>query len=336
MLYVFLNSLRSSQNILDYTYKNMIWFLETIASPIVIIYWFKKEFEFYTIAKIYVITGLIASLVSIFLLLNPSINNYVRSSLISYSGVDILIYENIRGYGIAEGLLGPYALIQGIILCISFYKMTSKPIYTITTIPIIISIAINARTGLLAIPIGIVMLIILCKFSFKVILLFLGLIISSFYFVNTNYFIENYIDNAMFIISAFDNLNGNLDTGATETLLYDELFKPSSLFDFFFGTSKFGPNDYVSDNGYFYLLWYGGVSFLLVNLLFIYFLFNRLLKNDHDKYITVIMFMLLFLFNSKWNYFFVPSGLFRLIGLYYVYKIVETSQINTRPKNLIH
>jgi hypothetical protein len=330
IFFTILNSVRAGENFLEYPYKNFIWFIETFAAPVVIIHWFKKEFESFEITTLYVIVGFIASLISIFLLFNPTINSYVQNSLISYSGVDFLNYENIRGYGIAEGLLGPYALVQGIMLCIAFYKIKSKSIYFITLLPIIASIALNARTGLLAIPVGMIMLLLMFKFNIKVLSFFLVLFSIIFGIINSDYFIENYTENVKFILAAVDNLNGNLDSGATETLLYDDFFKPASFFELFFGTSQFGPNGINSDNGYFYLLWFGGLTFLLINLSFIFYLFHRLYHADNNKYLPLVMFLLLLLFNAKWNYFFVPSGIFRLIGLYYVFVIHKyySSKIN--------
>lgn len=329
IIFTFLNSIRSGGNFLEYPYKNFIWFIETFAAPVVIIHWFKKDLESFDITSLYVIVGFIASLISIFLLFNPTINSYVRTSLISYSGVDFLNYENIRGYGIAEGLIGPYALVQGIILCIGFYKIKSKSIYLITLLPIIVSVAINARTGLLAIPVGIIMILLMFKFNIKVLSLFLILFSIIFGILNTDYFIENYTENIKFILAAVDNLNGNLDSGATETLLFDDFFKPDSFFELFFGTSKFGPNGINADNGYFYLLWFGGLTFLFFNLSFIFYLFYRLYYTDNNKYLPLIMFILLLLFNAKWNYFFVPSGIFRLIGLYYVFVVHKYYSLKT-------
>ena len=152
--------MRSDTIQLTQSYLFLIWFLESIYAPIVLFYLFHNEFKKYKWDKIILIVGSIASLITILLIYNPELNEYVRYSLIQSSAVFNDEYEFIRGYGFAEGLRGTYAMIQGLILGICLYSISKNWLNIFVFLIILISIAFNARTGLVTLPISI--LIILC------------------------------------------------------------------------------------------------------------------------------------------------------------------------------
>lgn len=326
MIYVFIISLRTFVGLFELPYMNLIWFFESIIFPVILIYLFNNEFEKYGLEIFLVITGTLASIVSVILLFKPDWNDFVRNSLINYSAVDIERYLEVRGFGIAEGLIGSYAMIQGIILGMCFYIVSKNILFVIPALLLLISIAFNARTGLLAVPISILLLVVTGKFNFRWIVTFGFISLFIIYLFNTNsLFIENNMQSVIWIFSGLDEVvagfEGDFSNGATATLLQEERFSPSSIFDYFFGTAQFGPNMARVDNGYFLTLWHGGVLNMLIILLFLGFMFYRLWRIDKNKYFILLLFVLLLVYNVKWNFLFVPSGISRLIGLYYVWNI---------------
>lgn len=322
--------MRTGVGLFEMQYLYVVWFVESIVAPIILLKWFRKEFEEFGVEKLLVYVGALASIVSIFLLLRPELNNFVRNSLISYSGADIERYELVRGFGIAENLLGSYAMIQGIILAICLMLLSRNSWFALPVIPLIISIAFNARTGLFSIPVALILLFVTGRITFKVlasVTLFVVFLILVFTTQNT--FLENNAETINWLVAGFevisDNFSGDFSSGAAGTLIQDEKFVPTNILEFFFGMAELGPDATRADNGYYYVLWYGGVVFLLLLLIYIGFMFYRLYRIDSNKYMPLMLFMLLLIFHVKWNYLFAPSGIFRLIGLYYVYQCMKAN-----------
>ncbi len=326
IIYSFLNSFRTGVGLFVMQYQYILWFIESIFVPIILIKWFSKDIYKFGINSILVFVGSFAALVTIFLILNPEINDFVRNSLISYSSHDNERYELVRGFGIAENLLGSYAMTLGMILAICLMLLAQNIWFVIPVIPVIVSIAFNARTGLISIPVAFILLFATGKFTFKlfaVVTLFLLFLTNIF--TTQNSFFDNHAETINWWIEGIDdisdNLGGDFSVGATGTLLLDEKFDYDkvSVLEFLFGVAQFGPNNSRVDNGYYYILWFGGVFFLLLFLLYLSYMFYHLYKLDTNRYMPWMLFLLLLFFQIKWNYFFVPSGIFRLVGLYYVY-----------------
>lgn len=329
----FILSLRTGTGLFSQQYLHFIWFIETFVAPLLIIRVFNEELLKLDIIQVLVITGAIGAFISVLLILNPAINDYVRNTLISYSGANIERFEFVRGYGIAENLLGSYSMIQGILMGLLFYLISGNIWYTLFLFPYVISIAFNARTGLLSIPISIILLLLFRKFSFR----FLKIIISTgiilfVFFQSDNEFIEKNQETFNWLLSGYeiliDNINGDFSSGATATLVEEEKFEPANFIEFTFGTGYYGDNNGSYDNGYYHMLWYGGFLFLSIQLLITFFMFYRLVKIDSVKYIPFLFFILLLFFNIKWTYLVLPSGISRLIGFYYVWKCVSKERLN--------
>jgi hypothetical protein len=327
MIYLFINSLRTLVGPFEHSYITLVWFFESIVFPIFFIFLFKNELEKFGLENLLIITGTLASLVSIILLLNPGWNYFVRNSLIYYSAIDLEGYLEVRGYGIAESLFGSYAMIQGIILGICLYLIRKSIVFFVPVLPLIIAIAFNARTGLFAIPISLLLLVFTGRVNLRWIVIFGFCSVLIFYLFNfNNSFIENNEQTFNWIFSGFDEVVASFTgdfgfSGSTATLLQEETFIPNNVFEFFFGTAQVGPNNEPVDNGYFRTLWFGGGVNLLLLLVFFGFMFYRLWRIDRNKYYILLLFVSCLFYNLKWNFLFVPSGISRLIGLYYVWNI---------------
>jgi hypothetical protein len=339
IFYSIFSATRSEVGLLNLPYLLFIWFVESIYLPIVLVKFFENEFYRYKWDKLFITIGTTAAFITILLIFNPSINNYVRYTLIQTSGSEFDEYSLIRDFGIADGLRGSYSMIQGLILGLCFFELRRNSKYVLLIFPILISIAFNARTGLLALPVSILLLVFNLKLNFRLIIIFLILIVFVFNFESLfSSFISNNQETFNWLQSGYEefvsSLLGEGSGVASETLFIDEKFKPANTFNFLFGTGNFGPTAGRVDNGYYYFLWFGGWIFMIIILVFVFYMFFRLLRIENEKYYVYLFFSLLLIFTIKSNYLFNPSGISRLIGLYYVYKILNHIA-NVKKDNLL-
>lgn len=328
VIYSFFSSLRSEVALFTQAYLYIVWFIESIYLPIVIFVVFKKVIDKYQWDKLLITVGVIAAGITIILIFNPSLNNFVRYTLIQTSGKELDEYALIRDFGFADGLRGVYPMTQGLILGLCLFAIRKSIWYALLILPLVVSIAFNARTGLLALPISLILLLVHFKFNIKVILVF-----ASFFFLilNSALIFDSFISNNQ---ETFDwlsigyeeviaNLKGDRTGVASETLLVNEKFISPNTISLLFGTGNFGPSLVRVDNGYYYYLWFGGWVFMSIIFLFLLYTFMRLNRIEKEKYYPYLFFSLLLIYTVKSNYLFNPSGMSRVIGLYYVYRILS-------------
>lgn len=340
IFYSILSSLRSEVGLFTQAYLYIIWFVESIYLPIVIFIVFKKEIDKYQWDKLLITIGAISAVISIILIFNPSLNNFVRYTLIQTSGNESDQYALIRDFGFADGLRGAYPMTQGIILGLCLFAMRKNIWYALLILPLIVSIAFNARTGLLAIPVSLLLLLVHFKFNLRVILVFTTLILVG---LNLTLLFPSFISNnqetfdwlSIGYDEAVANFQGERTGHASETLLIEEKFEPPNILSLFFGTGNFSKGLGRVDNGYYYLLWFGGWVFMSINLLFALYTFLRINRVEKQKYYPYLFFSLLLIFTVKSNFLFNPSGISRLIGIYYVYKILSIKTVMTQKNNFI-
>lgn len=340
VIYSFLSSLRSEAGWFTQAYLYLIWFLESIYLPIFIFVVFKKVIDKYQWDKLLITVGVIAAGITIVLIFNPSLNSFVRYTLIQTSGEESDGYAFIRDFGLAEGLRGTYAMTQGLILGACLFALRHSVWYAIMILPLIVSIAFNARTGLFAIPIGLILLLVHFKFNFRVIIVF-----ASFFLLILNFasifdsFIANNEETFYWLSKGYEeviaNLRGDRTGVAYENLLIDEKFMPYNTISLLFGTGNFGPGVGRVDNGYYYYLWFGGWIFMSIKCLFLLYTFIRINRIEKEKYYPYLFFILLLIFTVKSNYLFNPSGMSRLIGFYYVYRILSYKSSIKEENNFI-
>jgi hypothetical protein len=165
----------------------------------------------------------------------------------------------------------------------------------------------------------------------------------SLFFLNFALIFDSFISNNQetfdWLSSGYEvvmaSLQGDISVGATQTLLVDEKFMPSNLTSLLFGTGNFGPSIGRVDNGYYYYLWFGGWIFMSIIFLFLLYTFIRFSRIERIKYYPYLFFTLLLIFTIKSNYLFNPSGMSRVIGLYYVFRILSNSNATKEESNFI-
>jgi hypothetical protein len=340
VIYSFLRSLRSEVGLFTQEYLYIVWFVESIYLPIVIYFVFKKDIDTYHWAKLLLTVGVLAAGITIILIFNPSLNAFVRYTLIQTSAEELDGYDLVRDFGLAEGLRGTYPMTQGLILGMCLFALRRSVWYALMILPLFVSIAFNARTGLLAIPISLILLLVHFKFNFRVILVFASLFLLILNFASIfDSFISNNQETFDWLSIGYEeliaNLQGDKTGGASETLLIDEKFMPSNTISLLIGTGNFGPSVGRVDNGYYYYLWFGGWIFMSIKFLFLLYTFIRINRIEKEKYYPYLFFFLLLIYTVKSNYLFNPSGMSRLIGFYYVYLILSYKTSIKEENNFI-
>jgi hypothetical protein len=340
VIYSFLSALRSEVGLFAQVYLYLVWFIESIYLPIVIFVVFKKVIDKYQWDKLLITVGVIAAVITILLIFNPSLNGFVRYRLIQTSAEELDGYALVRDFGLADGLRGSYPMTQGLILGLCLFALKRSVWYALLILPLVISIAFNARTGLFAIPVSLILLLVHFKFNFRVILVLasLLLLILNFTLIFDSFIAKN--EETFYWLSkgyeeVIANLMGDRTGVAYETLLVDEKFMPYNSISLLIGTGNFGPSVGRVDNGYYYYLWFGGWIFISIIFLFLLYTFIRINRIEKEKYYPYLFFFLLLIYTVKSNYLFNPSGMSRLIGFYYVYRILSYKTSINEENNFI-
>jgi hypothetical protein len=340
VIYSFLSALRSEVGLFTQAYLYIVWFIESIYLPIVIFVVFKKLIDKYQWDKLLITVGVIAAGITIILIFNPSLNVFVRYRLIQTSAEELDGYALVRDFGLADGLRGAYPMTQGLILGLCLFALRRSVWYALLVLPLVISIAFNARTGLFAIPVSLILLLVHFKFNFRVILVFASLLLLILNFALIfDSFIANNEETFYWLSKGYEEVIANLlgdRTGvAYETLLVDEKFMPYNTISLLIGTGNFGPSVGRVDNGYYYYLWFGGWIFISIIFLFLLYSFIRINRIEKEKYYPYLFFFLLLIYTVKSNFLFNPSGISRLIGFYYVYRILSYKTSIKEENNFI-
>lgn len=331
IIYASLTVIRGDLSLLYIPYSHFIWFMECVFLPLVLVIWFRKELAQHDWEKWVVIIGFIAALITLILILHPEWNEFVRTSLISYSLADSSEWW-FRGFGIAEGLAGSYGIIQGIILGICLYMLSRHVLYAVPIIPILLSIAFNARTGFIAVAISLLLIIIQRRFSIRLASVVIGVALIIVYILdNEADFIYKNLTTIEWAISSFTQTGDFASGNASEDsvfhfLLKENFFIPQSTVGWLLGDGTLGPYGTKSDNGYSNQLMFGGIFYMLLLLGFFAYMYVRLSKKNSKGFYPAFFLIVLLIVNIKYNCLFVPDGVFRLFSFYYVLSITRQSK----------
>lgn len=284
------------------SYSLFIYLIETTILPIFLIEWVCDDNKI-KIIPLLLDVGFAASLISIFLLFTPNINDYVLGSVITLPIEDN--NEWTRCFGLAEGLTSSYGVIQGILASLALLLLEKNSIkYLVYFITLSISAMINARTGLVPIIFTIGYKFIYCivhrKFTFPLyvgIIWTIGIIIASY--LSTK-FEETYKYITLFFTATFDYL---IKGEANDYYASIDRFlqMPNSLFVTIFGEGKtlFGADVNSSDIAYVNQIFTGGLVYLVGLLIIQYKIFKVLYQNITSKYISILLLLTALIINFK-------------------------------------
>ena len=285
-----------------------------------------------------IITGIVGALISVFSLLNPSINLFIK-------GIQVLsefsMESDFRSFGLAEGLTFSYGISQAIILCLLIINSKKRMLFLLFTPLFIVSSLFNARTGIIIVVLILVYAIIAFRriklLIFLIALLFVISILSDQLIIlldNDKSF--DWINNFYLEIGDLFTGSTNADYNTTQTLFVDMVVLPSNTIEWIFGSgqSLFLSYSNSTDVGFFLQLNYGGLVFTGMLLILVLMIFFKTFKEKESRWFSVLFLISFFIANMKGD--FIPStGAFRLLFfvylclLYYNKKtmFVETNKI---------
>lgn len=267
--------------------------------------------------------GLIASVISCYLIVNPEANYQMNNEILRTSSW--LQEVKFRGFGFASMLSFAYGITQGIICAIAIYflsqeKKVFKRLFLVLAIIIfLISIFVNARIGIF--PVFIILFyFIIIKRKVK-----LSLFIAIFVFALTQINYESdYVDvktikYALDFFSETDKLISGSNEKTTFDILLEMIIFPSNIKDLIFGSgySLFGKLNKSSDIGYILQIWFGGIIYLSLLLSLVVLMAKKIVKIKNYNWFLYLFLGTILVCNIK-GYFISNNSAFRLLILIYV------------------
>lgn len=278
-------------------------------------------------------TSFMAALFSVILLVSPDFDNLYKSfSLDSVYETYKNFEVRYRGYGISENLTFTYSIIMGMFCGYSIILLRKNYLYFFPLVIFILATVLNARIGLVSIFI-ILMYLILIKVDFRILSRFVLLLIASticlilyLKYMDINLNQVKFSANIDWVMEFFLDILGKTEN-STLLILFDKfiIVPDKSLIEFLFGTgvSLFGLESKSSDVGYVLQLYYGGIIFLLLILIFMYYCFFRILKILGIKHWYSSFFILIILISNIKGFIFAATPGGRLLFFLYMYFIVK-------------
>jgi len=310
------------------------WFAECIAVPLLFVSIAKRHFLQTRYDAWLCIVACIAAVFSIVVFLNPPLSDLASRVLNVDDGSDGYLVNDllIRGFGVASGLRGDFAMTQAFATGTALYLSTRHVGWTLAIPILVTSAAINARTALFAIPVALVVPGLPLRFRLGAAIVAVVAIALGVGLIRRTADSDGRLaPTASWIVSGVEEVQSGASSGAFEVLFRESDFLPVSIREWAFGTGKPSPPGRADrvDNGYHYTLWYGGWVVLGAQIAVNLQLFGRLLKGAPNPYLPVLFFLLLFAFSVKWSYLCAPNSMTRAIGITYAATLLLPSAGST-------
>lgn len=288
------------------------------------------------IIRAIMIVSAIASSITMLCIFFPSFDSYVRNGLIQYEEEHYL-YENLRrGYGIATALTSHYGYIQGTVIAICpFFLKENK--WFIFFIPfIILSILVNARTGILIAMWGIM---VHSYISSKKVALPLVILVSIVYYflVDIMTALNFNAESIAWILDFNDQMEdistGDFSGGAASRMLGDMIVWPSNFVEWLMGKGVVLYRNSMSaehtDIGWFIQLNYGGLFYLFILYPTFVIMAKRLIRYNLKNFMIVLAGAILIV-NTKSSIFPSTGELALLMLLYFILILDKLRQFGIR------
>lgn len=272
----------------------------------------------------------------------PEIQRIIVDRIISFGGTEAYNYwATLRMFGFSNGLFFITPILQAMIaVAMFFYSSNHGKKYILLGLLFIASAVINARTSLIVLAIGLILLIFVGKFSTKqriVLILFVVFTIIAFFGILLPYLETASPATYVWLMDGMDEISGFLH-GNKESGYFSYLFDarryviPDDIFEFMFGTGSgimVGRNNLQSDVGYINDIWRIGILGLLV-LYFHVFSCIWKIKQNKNKLLDFLGLYLLTTFivaNFKGQIFNMNGVLNLTIIMYLVFGATEKEQM---------
>lgn len=283
--------------------------------------------------------AILGSLISFYLILNPESAFYFKSELLKYPEnlVDKLVY---RGYGLSDGLLFSYPVIQGFSLSFILLGFYRSKAYYFFILFLFVSIIVNARSGFVPILVAIMILLF---YNFKNIIkilivggVFVLLTFDIFsQFLEENEMLKTATEWSMTSFEIIEDFFSGKKTENVDVLLSDMIIWPEDFLTWIIGSGNYLFTGFskTTDIGYLLRLNYGGVIYILIFIFLWLYMALRLYRIN--KIMTLLLFLSLLYLNFKGDFFIVnpASRFFFLIYVICVLNHNAFKKIVNSPKN---
>lgn len=317
-------------------YTMFVWLLETTLIPIYLINRLFVKYNLSLLGSLLPIS-IIAACISLFLLINPSINDFVLGGIIEKP------YENNLGvwsrcFGIAEGLTNSYGIIQGVFASVCLLKGRESAKYYLFAILISLSVIINARTGI--IPIAMTLLyVVLNSIKGGQIKFFVLIAFSTILILNIVVKYEEEISSTIsyvtvFFTSTYDYLIKGETGDDYYSYLEGFIHFPQSIAGVLFGEGRtmFGDKNMGSDIGYVNQIYTGGLVYLMTLITVQIRIYGKIYRRCKEHFFVVLLFITAFVINFKGITFCISEGFSRFVMLLYFVLLYNKIHPNNQIK----
>lgn len=327
LFYVLLHTLFGGYS--PYVRHYLVAFVELFIVPYFIVSFFSKFILFNEKNTVRYILDLavIGALISSACVFFPGINQFVYSNFEIGESVIKDVTDLFRGFGISEDLEGSYGMLQGIFMALLILNLKDYKKDVLILPFLLISVLLNARTGLIISLVGIIV-VLFAQSNFKK-LIRLGIVIAvvSLLIFNFYYLFNLNEDSISFVTRFFDEFvtmseNKSMDDTTAGILFGRMMIFPKDVFAWVFGTGInlfLMPTGKNSDIGYIIQLNYGGLIYICLLFSFV-FLTVRYIKRSFSFELAILLIVALAIANLKGNIFPI-SGFLRLMMFVYMISV---------------
>lgn len=269
----------------------------------------------------------IGSMISTACVVSPELNNYIKFSLVS-TPVGSFLYENpFRGFGISEALTYSYGIVQGFILAVGLLYIKENKWLLLFVPFILLSIMVNARTGLVVAALGLVFY----TLSNKAMPVLLSIAVTLGLLIYLLPILGGYLDSetVKWIDDFFKEFTvmfkeGEME-GTTAGTLSDTTNKwPPSILSWIIGRGYYlflaRPGMPHFDGGFFLHLNHGGLVYMFIWFKLLYYMSKRMKICVCNRYLILLMIATFFVAHFKGDFLSNTGGI-RLFFLFYFYTV---------------
>ena len=268
--------------------------------------------------------GFVASLISCLALFVPGFNMFLRQIQLEIKGGISEEQMAFRFFGLAINLSSAYGYMQGLMASLCLLRLDkSHKRYALYFLTMIISVIINARTGLVPIFFTVLYMVVKATLKCKIGQLFKLTIASAFAFVSASFIIRQLPEVTDFVMDFFDQLSAMFlegESGLEKTEYVTMLKFPETTSGFIFGEGRslYGAGAWISsDIGYVNQIFLGGIIFAGALILYEIVLYRQILKFSKEKVFSTIFFFSILVFNYKGFNFYAGGAYIKVWMLYY-------------------
>ncbi|MEM8719522.1 MAG: hypothetical protein AAGE84_09465 [Cyanobacteria bacterium P01_G01_bin.39] len=310
----------------------------------------KLKFTLANLLSSLVIIATIQSLIAIIMLLLPNLRMFVLTTVLNYDPSDSKIFRPdlfaFRSFGFSQDILFSLSIVQGIavaaILCLCLYNFTKYKYSLLLIVPLLLSIALNARVGFVPIILFTVITLLFNLFRLRIYLIakFISFsVISSLiiYLTISNFAFSSELDleknigwvTEVFIHSKNFAQGEDSNTGNFGTIQNRFLHLPDSEAARIFGEGRYVFNNkrstIKSDTGYVRRIYFGGYMYSILAYGALIYLFVASQGKTQLDAFKPLFYTLLFtaLLSHFKGDIFLPIPGFRVIFLIFLFTVSE-------------